>query len=147
MVSGVAERNYPDVRVFNPYAPSNRHANLQLVYRKYEQIKKHAYEQRIREVEHATFSTLVVSATGDLARALHKQYHYSVSDKGRNICQFVFSETAAFGSYGMKHEGKRQLLMRTGLPRVGPLARCILKAQEVTAKGVYRLLHAIYYCS
>ena len=81
MVSGVAERNYPDVRVFNPYAPSNRHANLQLVYRKHEQIKKHAYEQRIREVEHATFSTLVVSATGDLARALHKQYHYSVSIK------------------------------------------------------------------
>ena len=33
------------------------------------------------------------------------------------------------------------------LSRAGPLARCILKAQEVTAKGVYRLPHAIYCCS
>ena len=60
---GTFERTYFDVRVFNPHAPSNRHANLQSVYRKHEQIKKRAYEQRIREVEHATFSPLVLSAT------------------------------------------------------------------------------------
>ena len=35
----------------------------------------------------------------------------------------------------------------TGLPRPRPLALCILKAQEVTTKGMYRLSHAIYYCS
>ena len=58
---GTFERTYFDVRVFNPHAPSNRHANLQSVYRKHEQIKKCAYEQRIREVEHATFSPLVLS--------------------------------------------------------------------------------------
>ena len=65
MVSGVVllREPYFDVRVFNPHAPSNRHANLQSVYRKHEQIKKRAYEQRIREVEHATFSPLVLSAT------------------------------------------------------------------------------------
>ena len=62
------ERTFFDVRVFNPHAPSNRHTNLQSVYRKHEQIKKRAYEQRIREVEHATFSPLVLSATGGLAR-------------------------------------------------------------------------------
>ena len=28
-----------------------------------------------------------------------------------------------------------------------PLALCILKAQGVTTKGMYRLPHAIYYCS
>ena len=31
----------------------------------------------------------------------------------------------------------------TGLPRPGPLSLCILKAQEVTTKGVDRLMHAI----
>ena len=31
--------------------------------------------------------------------------------------------------------------------RPGPLALCILKVQRVTTKSVYRLLHAIYYCS
>ena len=64
---GTFERTYFDVRVFNPHAPSNRHTNLHSVYRKHEQIKKRAYEQRIREIEHATFSPLVLSATGGLA--------------------------------------------------------------------------------
>ena len=35
------------------------------------------------------------------------------------------------------------MLIRTGLPRAGPLARCILKAQEVTTKVVYQLPHGI----
>ena len=95
---------------------------------------------------HTSFSFFVLLSQFTSNQTLHKRYHYLASDKGRNICRVVFSETAAFGSYGVKHELKRQLLMRTGLPRVGPLARCILKAQEVTAKGVYRPLHAIYYC-
>ena len=38
----------------SPHAPSNRHTNPQSVYRKHEQIKKRIYEQRIREIEHAT---------------------------------------------------------------------------------------------
>ena len=63
-----------DVRVFNPHAPSNRHTNLQSVYRKHKQIKKCAYEQRIREVEHATFSPLVLFATGGLAREANPFY-------------------------------------------------------------------------
>ena len=65
---GTFQKTYFDVRVFNPYTLSNRHANPQSVYRKHEQIKKCAYEQRTREVEHATFSPLVLSATGGLAR-------------------------------------------------------------------------------
>ena len=32
---------------------------------------------------------------------------YSASDKGRKLCR-LFSETAAFESYGVKHERKRQ---------------------------------------
>ena len=39
---------------------------MQAVNRKYEQIKKRAYKERIREVEHATFTRVVLSATGDL---------------------------------------------------------------------------------
>ena len=45
---GTFEKTYFDVRVFNPHAPSNRHINPQTAYRKHEQIKKRAYEQRIR---------------------------------------------------------------------------------------------------
>ena len=64
---GTYERTFFDVRVFNPHAPSNRHTQLSSCYRKHEQMKKRAYEQRIREVEHASFTPLVISATGGLA--------------------------------------------------------------------------------
>ena len=64
---GRFERTYFDVRVFNPHAPSNRHTQMSACYRKHERAKKRAYEQRIREVEHASFTPLVLSATGGLA--------------------------------------------------------------------------------
>ena len=63
---GTFERTYFDVRVFNPHAPSNRHPQLSSCYRKHERIKKRAYEQRVREVEHSSFTPLVLSATGGL---------------------------------------------------------------------------------
>ena len=61
---GRFERTFLDVRVFNPHAPSNRHSNC---YRKHELEKKRQYEQRVREVEHASFTPLVLSATGGIA--------------------------------------------------------------------------------
>ena len=65
---GQFKKTYFDVRVFNPHAPSNRQcSSLSSCYRKYESLKKRAYQQRIREVEHASFTPLVLSATGVMA--------------------------------------------------------------------------------
>ena len=78
-----------------------------------------------------------------ISRAINRSTNattYSASDKGRNICG-VFSETAAFGSYGVKHERERRLTSSGSA-----CSQCILKAQEVPMKGVYRLPDAIY-CS
>ena len=61
---GRFEKAFLDVRVFNPSARSNRQASLQAVYRRHEQEKKRQYEQRVREVEHGTFTPLVLSSTG-----------------------------------------------------------------------------------
>ena len=44
------------------------HSPIATCYRSHENQKKRAYEQRVREVEHATFTPLVMSATGGLAR-------------------------------------------------------------------------------
>ena len=71
---GRHERTYFDVRVFNPHAPSNRCANFSTCYRKHEKLKKNSYEQRIREVEHATFTPLVLAATGGLASEANNFY-------------------------------------------------------------------------
>ena len=66
---GRFERAFFDVRVFNPCARSNRQASLQSTYRRHKQEKKQQYEQRIREVEHSTFTPLVLSTTGGMGRA------------------------------------------------------------------------------
>ena len=68
------ERAFFDVKVFNPYIPSNRRSTLQTTYRTHKNIKKRAYNQRIREVEHGTFSPLVFSCTGGMGRAATATY-------------------------------------------------------------------------
>ena len=62
---GRFERAFFDVRVFNPHAPSNGQP-LSSCYRKHKNIKKRAYERRVREVEHGSFTPLVMSLTGGL---------------------------------------------------------------------------------
>lgn len=65
---GRSERAFFDVRVFNPHAPSNRQP-LPTCYRKHENQKKRAYEQRVREVERGSFTPLVMALTGGLGKA------------------------------------------------------------------------------
>ena len=65
---GRFERTFVDVRVFNPYAPSNRNTTIEKTYRKHEMEKKRAYAQRVREIEHSSFTPLVLSASGGFAR-------------------------------------------------------------------------------
>jgi len=60
---GHFEKMYLDVRVF-----LNRKTDISNCYRRHEAEKKCAYEQRIREVEHSTFTSLVFSATGGMAK-------------------------------------------------------------------------------
>jgi hypothetical protein len=53
-----------DVRVFNSHAPSNRKSSTAACYRKHELEKRRAYERRIIDVEHGTFTPLVMSTSG-----------------------------------------------------------------------------------
>ena len=62
---GRLEKTYFDVRVFNPLAPSNKNTTLSACFKKHEREKKRAYE-RVREVEHSSFTPLVMAATGGL---------------------------------------------------------------------------------
>ena len=61
----------PSVRVVASCreAPSNCRSSLTATYRRHENIKKRSYEQRIREVEHGSFTPLVFSASGGMAPA------------------------------------------------------------------------------
>ena len=81
---GNCERTFLDVKVFNPYAPSNRSTTPRGIYRRHENAKKRTYEARIHKVEHATFTPLVFSATGgmaDEACAFYKRVASLLCDK------------------------------------------------------------------
>ena len=62
------ERTFLDIRVFNPFAPSNRQTSISATYRSHERVKKRQYCERICEIEHGTFSPLVFSLTGGMAK-------------------------------------------------------------------------------
>ena len=65
---GRFERTFVDVRVFNPHASSNRSNSIAACYVKHEREKKRAYEQRVRNIEHASFVPAVLSTTGGMSR-------------------------------------------------------------------------------
>ena len=60
--------NFFDVRVFYPNAQSYRSRPLAEVFQWHERQKQSAYGARIREVEHASFTPIVLSSAGALAK-------------------------------------------------------------------------------
>ena len=62
------ERTFLNIWVFNLYAPSNKKSSISSTYRMHENEKKREYCQRINEVELSSFTLLVFSLTGGMAR-------------------------------------------------------------------------------
>ena len=63
-------RTFFDVCIFNPHVHSNHdRRGIAAVYRKHKAEKRRVYEQRILDIEHATFIPLVMSTTGGLANS------------------------------------------------------------------------------
>ena len=76
--SGVA------TRVFNPYTPSHHGTTLAQRYRRNEQEKKRAYEEKVREVEHGSFSPLIFSTSigmGPIATVVYKRIATLIAEK------------------------------------------------------------------
>ena len=78
---GRCEKKYVDAKVFNPHAPTNCSNISKAVYRRHEISKKRSYEARIHEVEHGTFTPLILSATGGMADEDTKCLASLLSDK------------------------------------------------------------------
>ena len=56
-----------DIRVFNPFAHSYRNTSLSQCYRQNKLEKKRIYDERVREIEHGSFSPLVFSTSGGMS--------------------------------------------------------------------------------
>ena len=63
-----------DVRVFNPNARSYAKQELSKTYQLNENEKKRVYNERIMQVEHGTFTPLVMPATRRMGRKSSKFY-------------------------------------------------------------------------
>ena len=64
---GQHQKAYFDVKVFNPNASCYRGSQVSSLYRKFEKDKWQKYEQRIREIEMASFTPLVFSTSGGMS--------------------------------------------------------------------------------
>ena len=58
-----------DVKLFNSHAPFNKRFSTPACYAHHEQIKRHLYEQRINEIELASFTPLFFSTTGGMGNS------------------------------------------------------------------------------
>eukprot|EP00731_Ephydatia_muelleri_P028772 Em0020g416a len=75
---------YFDVRIFNPFAQSYANSSMSKCYRKHELDKKREYEERVREIEHESFSPLVFSTAGGMgpiATTVYKRIASLIADK------------------------------------------------------------------
>jgi len=78
-----------DVRIFNPFAPSNR-SNP---YCQHEATKRHQYEEHVREIEHGSFSPLIFSALGGMSAStavVYKHLAFLLSTKWKTLTLMSF---------------------------------------------------------
>ena len=62
---GISEENtFFDVNIFNLNAASNKASSITACYRRHERLKRNKYEERVLEVEKATFTPLVFNTSG-----------------------------------------------------------------------------------
>ena len=57
-----------DVRVFNPFAKTHLKTSVETAFESNEKAKKAKYNQRVIEIEHGSFTPLVMSAYGGVSR-------------------------------------------------------------------------------
>ena len=72
-----------DVRITNTNLESQRHLTSEKIFTKHEREKKIQYNNRIMNVEHGTFTPLVFSVNGEMAKECLK-FHKVVAEKTAN---------------------------------------------------------------
>ena len=76
-----------DVRITNTNLESQRQLTSEKIFTKHEREKKIQYNDRIMDVEHGTFTPLVFSVNGEMAKECLK-FHKFVAEKTANKSNF-----------------------------------------------------------
>ena len=72
------ERTYLDVRITHPNCPTYLNQKVGKIYERHEKEKKRSYNQRILQVEKASFTPLIFTTSGGMAPECAK-YHKKVA--------------------------------------------------------------------
>ena len=82
-----------DVRVFNALASFNQNPTINSTFLRHEKEKRRTYDQRVREVEHGSFTPLVFSASGGMGPATtiaYKRLATMLAQKrGQRYCEVM----------------------------------------------------------
>ena len=76
---GRFEKSYLDIHIFNPHSATNCSTSIGGCYTRHKNEKKKQYEQRICEVECSSFTPIVLSAIGGMARQATMFYKHLAS--------------------------------------------------------------------
>ena len=93
-VWATGQRAFFDVRVFNPFARRYSGLALSQAYKSNETEKKRSYNDRVMQIENATFTPLVFSCSGGMApecRMFFKQVASLITDKRKETYSVVSS--------------------------------------------------------
>ena len=99
---GRYDRTFVDVRVFNPHADSNKTTSLSSTYLKHESENHRMYEQRMREVERASFIPIILSATGGMGKqapVFYKRLGSLLSEKRETTYSTTMNWQSPFPCY------------------------------------------------
>ena len=92
---GRFDRTFFDVRVFNPFASSNRTTSVPSSYQRHEREKRRCYEERVCEVEHGSFCPVVLSTSGGMGKSATSLYK-RIADMLSEKCQDPYSRVMAW---------------------------------------------------
>ena len=112
------ERTFLDVRVVHPNCPTHKRKKIEKIYEENEKEKKAAYNQRIIQVEKASFTPLVFTTSGGMAPECTK-FH-------KKIAQLISFKTKEEYPQVMNH-------LRTRL-RFCVLRSCVAKGEAEKTK-------------
>ena len=85
-----------DVRVFKPNSKRNVNQNLKKTYEINKKERKIVYNERVQEIEHGSFGSIVMSATGGMARECSKFYSRlseMIDEKRDQPCSVIAVDT------------------------------------------------------
>ena len=68
------ERAFFDIRVFDPVAPSYINQSLEAAHKRQENDKRRCYEERVINVEHASFTPIIFTIAGGMGKAAQKVF-------------------------------------------------------------------------